>query len=116
MTVPHSTASMTPDAGVARPAGDAFGASMLRALRAVAIKLVQLVAGVVAWHLLVKLFNVDPRIVPAPQEVFASLYAQTASGWIFDALWLTLQETMIGFVIGSALGIILAVLLSEFRP
>jgi NitT/TauT family transport system permease protein len=107
---------MTTDAQAARPVGTTFGTYMLPVLRAVAIKIAQIVAGLVVWHLIIKLFNVDPRIVPAPYEVFVSLYAQISSGWMFDALWLTLQETVIGFVIGSALGIALAVLLSEFRP
>lgn len=86
----------------------------LSIMQSVAIKTLQLVAGIAVWHLLVRGLGVDPRVVPGPAEVFMSLYAQIASGWIFGALWLTLQETMIGFVIGSALGIGLAIFLSEF--
>ncbi|MBN8920459.1 MAG: ABC transporter permease [Rhizobiales bacterium] len=74
----------------------------------------QLFAGLAVWHLLVRALDVDPRVVPLPWDVLVSLHAQVASGWIFGALWLTLQETLIGFVIGSVLGIGLAVVLSEF--
>lgn len=107
-----SDAAEAPNAAKAR-SGTAFWRRALAMLQSLAIKTLQLAAGLVVWHLLVRGLNVDPRIVPAPTEVFLSLYAQVASGWIFGALWLTLQETMIGFVIGSALGIGLAILLSE---
>ena len=86
----------------------------LATLRWGAVRAMQLFAGLAVWHLLVRALDVDPRVVPLPWDVLVSLHAQVASGWIFGALWLTLQETLIGFVIGSVLGIGLAVVLSEF--
>jgi NitT/TauT family transport system permease protein len=81
----------------------------------IAVKTAQLLFGLVIWHLAVKLSNVDPRIFPAPLDVLWSLWGQLRSGFIFSAIWLTLQETIIGFIIGSALGILLAVVVAEFK-
>ncbi|MDA1325993.1 MAG: ABC transporter permease [Proteobacteria bacterium] len=83
--------------------------------KSVAIKIAQIVIGLLVWHVCVTLLDVDSRIVPAPLEVLESLWAQIVSGWIFGAMWLTMQETLIGFLIGSVLGIAIAVVLSEFR-
>ncbi|MFM9882121.1 MAG: ABC transporter permease [Burkholderiales bacterium] len=82
--------------------------------RATAIKMVQLIVGLAVWQAIVRFLDIDSRIVPAPTDVLASLWMQTESGIILAALWLTLQETIAGFIIGSALGIALAVVLSEF--
>ena len=73
----------------------------LATLRWGAVRAMQLFAGLAVWHLLVRALDVDPRVVPLPWDVLVSLHAQVASGWIFGALWLTLQETLIGFVIGQ---------------
>lgn len=116
MTATHPTASGekdTPKAAKVRTES-VIRRRVLFILQSLAIKTLQLAAGLAVWHLLVRGFDVDPRIFPAPTEVLLSLHAQIASGWIFGALWLTLQETIIGFVIGSALGIGLAIILSEF--
>ena len=54
--------------------------------------------------------------MPLPLDVLASLWAQVSSGFIFDAMWLTLLETGVGFLIGAVSGIVLAVLLVEIKP
>ena len=81
--------------------------------RSVAIKIVQIAAGLLVWHFTVTILDVDSRVVPAPLEVLTSLWGQAVSGFIFDAIWLTMQETLIGFAIGSILGVSIAVGLSE---
>jgi NitT/TauT family transport system permease protein len=78
-----------------------------------AVKIVQIAGAVIVWQLAVTALAVDPRIVPAPGAIAVMLWAQITSGAIVRAGWVTLQETVIGFVIGSVLGIGLAVLLSE---
>jgi NitT/TauT family transport system permease protein len=78
------------------------------------VKLLQIAAGLLVWHVAVAALGVDSRIFPGPIQVIESLWAQTVSGWIFGAIWLTMQETLIGFFIGSALGISLAILLAEY--
>lgn len=79
----------------------------------VAVKIIQIAAAVIVWQVAITALNVDPRIVPPPGAIAVMLWAQVTSGAIFQAGWVTLQETVIGFVIGAVLGIVLAVLLSE---
>ncbi len=79
----------------------------------VAIKLLQLLAGLLVWEITVRGLDVDPRIVPLPGAVLQSLWGLTTSGILVAATWVTLQETVIGFVIGALLGIVLAVILAE---
>jgi NitT/TauT family transport system permease protein len=82
------------------------------ALRTVFL-IVELVVAVGLWQAVVSLFDVNPRIVPGPRAVGHSLWSLTRSGFLVDAGWVTLQETLLGFAIGAALGIGLAVLLTE---
>ena len=77
------------------------------------IKILQLLGGLLVWEMLVQGLNVDPRIVPGPAEVLQSLWSLTVSGILIGAIWITMQETVIGFVVGALLGIALAVILSE---
>lgn len=79
----------------------------------IAIKFLQLLGGILAWEMLVRGLDVDPRIVPGPAEVMQSLWALTISGILVGAIWITMQETVIGFAVGALLGIALAVILSE---
>ena len=79
----------------------------------VVIKVLQLAAGLAVWEMTVRGLDVDPRIVPLPGVVLETLWGLTASGILPAATWITLQETLIGFVIGSLLGIFLAVILAE---
>jgi NitT/TauT family transport system permease protein len=76
----------------------------------------QIVGGLLAWHGIVVGLSIDPRIVPGPWDVIRTLVALTMVGQMQQAALVTLQETIYGFVIGSALGIGLAVLLSEIGP
>ncbi len=80
------------------------------------IRLLQIAAGLGVWQGLVTWFEVDSRIVPAPWDVIRTLYALILNGQMQHAAFVTLEETIIGFMIGSLLGIGLAVALSELLP
>ena len=82
----------------------------------VLIRLLQIAAGLAVWHGLVTWLAIDSRIVPAPWDVIRTLYALILNGQMQRAAFVTLEETIIGFVIGSLLGIGLAVALSELLP
>ncbi|WP_075214444.1 ABC transporter permease [Mongoliimonas terrestris] len=84
-------------------------------LHVVGVRMVQLLGGLLVWDLLVRGFQVDPRIVPSPLDVLESLWNLTISGILFDAIRITMLQTVIGFVIGAGLGIVLAVTLSEVK-
>jgi NitT/TauT family transport system permease protein len=88
----------------------------MRRLAATAlVRLVQIAAGLLGWHVAVTGLQVDSRIVPSPLEVVRTLVALALAGQLQSAALVTLEETLIGFVVGSVLGIGLAVLLSEVR-
>jgi NitT/TauT family transport system permease protein len=84
--------------------------------RIVLVRLAQIAGGLLVWHAIVKALAIDPRIVPAPLDVIRTLIALTIAGQMQAAALVTLQETIYGFVIGSFLGIGLAVALSEIPP
>ena len=92
-----------------------LGGAGPRLMRKLAIRAVQLAAGLLAWHVVVARLAIDPQIVPRPLDVVHMLWALALSGQLTAATWVTLEETLAGFVIGSVLGIGLAVLLSEVR-
>ncbi len=85
-------------------------------LRMVAVRALQLIAGLVVWHVVVAGLHVDPSIVPLPLDVIHMMVALFLNGQMEQAAWITLQETLGGFLIGSVFGIGLAVLLAEIGP
>ena len=70
-----------------------------------------LIAG---WQLAVWLGNVPEYLLPPPSAIVADL----KTDWVVlgPALWVTLREVLIGFVIATITGIGLAVLLHLFGP
>ena len=77
---------------------------------AIALTLV-LIAG---WQLAVWLGNVPEYLLPPPSAIVADL----KTDWVVlgPALWVTLREVLIGFVIATITGIGLAVVLHLFGP
>ncbi len=80
------------------------------------LRLAQIAASLLVWQGIVAGLAIDPRIVPDPTSVVSTLIALTRAGQMQDAALVTLQETLYGFLIGSLLGIGLAVVLSEIGP
>ena len=68
----------------------------------------------VAWEIIVRAAHVPEYLLPSPTQVLADL----KTDWVIlgPALWVTLREVMIGFVIATAAGIGLAVILHLFGP
>ena len=65
------------------------------------------VATIAAWEAVVRLFQIPVFILPAPTQVGMALYRGIASGVYLDHLKYTLLETLLGFIVGSALGFFL---------
>ena len=74
---------------------------------------IQIAAAIAVWQLAVSMFSIKEQVLPGPAVVWKSLRGLVESGLVFDAGWITLQETVYGFVIGSALGMGLAIILTE---
>jgi len=88
------------------PAASADG----RALRVLRILLPVIVAalGTAAWELAVRLFDIQPYVLPGPVAVFRTLFNDW--GVLSQSLLVTLLTTLEGFVAASLGGIALALL------
>ena len=59
------------------------------------------------WEAAVRLLHVPAFILPPPSAVFMGLVRGIASGVYLDHLWVTLGETLAGFVLGATAGFVL---------
>ena len=78
-----------------------------------ALSLIVFIAFLVAWWAYVRLFEISPLVVPTPFEVLQSLVENTASGFLLSHTAVTLSEIMLGFVLGSAVGILLGTVAAQ---
>lgn len=78
-----------------------------------------LIALLLAWEFSVKTFNVPRFVLPPPSDVARALYAGltqgTASGGFWYHIGVTFSEAMLGFVLGSVLGILIGFALSTWE-
>jgi NitT/TauT family transport system permease protein len=77
-----------------------------------------LAALIAAWEFGTRFFHVPKFLLPPFSDVMTALYRGMAAGPLAkDGLWLhtfvTLSEILLGFFIGSAIGLALAILISE---
>jgi len=62
---------------------------------------------VIIWHYSIRLFNIAPYLIPSPMEVVEKAWEIKGSLLIDSGI--TMIEAVLGFLLGSAVGIILAV-------
>jgi NitT/TauT family transport system permease protein len=75
--------------------------------------LIVFVAAIAVWHFSIVVFHIEKFLLPKPGAIVSAFWTQRSVLW--SAGWLTLKEALGGFVIGSVLGIFMAVLLARFR-
>ena len=75
--------------------------------RTVGLTALRFVATIAAWEAVVRVFQIPVFILPAPTQVGMALYRGIASGVYLDHLKYTLLETLLGFIVGAALGFFL---------
>jgi NitT/TauT family transport system permease protein len=73
----------------------------------VALTILLFCSSIIAWELIVRVFEVPTFIFPAPSKVAVALWRGFASGLYQKHLSHTLLETVLGFLLGSALGFFL---------
>jgi NitT/TauT family transport system permease protein len=73
----------------------------------VALSVLLLAVSLAAWEAIVRALDVPVFILPPPSKVAVALYRGLASGVYLSHLRVTLLETILGFVAGSALGFVL---------
>jgi NitT/TauT family transport system permease protein len=66
-----------------------------------------------AWEAAVRVFQVQPLLLPAPSAVVASLYAGLRSGALLHHFGVTFFETAAGFVLGAVAGLSLGGLIAQ---
>jgi NitT/TauT family transport system permease protein len=86
-----------------------------RSLRIVRVLLpaVVLALGVVAWGLVVRLYQIPPYVLPGPDAVFQTLISDWPVLW--QSLLTTLGTTLEGFIAASVGGIALALLFNQSK-
>lgn len=72
-----------------------------------------LVAVLIAWELGVSLSGVSPLVLPAPSAVAETLWDGLVSGALWQHLWVTGAETLLGFVLGCVIGFLIGAILAE---
>ena len=79
------------------------------------LRLLLVLAVLAAWEGAVRLFDIPAYIVPAPSKVFVALYRGIASMLYIRHLWITLIETLLGFLVGSIVALVLGTLIALSR-
>jgi NitT/TauT family transport system permease protein len=86
-----------------------------RAVPAVIYPLASLAVVIACWQFAVKAFAIPDYVLPAPLQVWRALADGFASGSLWPHIFATVQETLIGYAIGSLLAVTLGALLAESR-
>ncbi|MGE3621796.1 MAG: ABC transporter permease [Acidimicrobiia bacterium] len=68
-----------------------------------------------AWQLAVDSGRADPFFVGQPSRVWSFLLDEGLTADMARDMWVTLQETLVGFVVGSTAGIATGLVLARFR-
>src|SRR5689334_1489138 len=88
----------------------------MRSPKNIALSVLLFCASVGAWEGLVRLFEVPAFILPPPSQVALALWRGFGSGLYLQHLGYTLLETLLGFIAGSLLGLILGTAAALSRP
>jgi NitT/TauT family transport system permease protein len=68
---------------------------------------------IVIWDLYVRLLGLSALVLPSPYQVWLSLVENTLSGRLIDHMWVTLSEVLLGFLLGSVVGVALGTLTAQ---
>ena len=114
MTTPTNTISDTAPAASAPERGGTRTAPLQTKAAKVGLPLAVLAAAIVAWEVAVRSGAVNPITVPAASETFSALLTIMQTGYFWEATWLTLQETLYGFLLGATAGLVIGALTGTF--
>lgn len=91
-----------------------LGKRLRNGVRAYASAVVLTLALIVAWEIIVRAAHVPEYLLPAPSQIVADLKTDWVILW--PAMWVTLREVLLGFVIATVAGVGLAVVLHLYGP
>jgi NitT/TauT family transport system permease protein len=72
------------------------------------------IVGVAVWQLGANLHWLDPGVLPSPLSIWDHLVKWTLDGTLGFQSWITIQETVAGFIIGAVAGIVLGFAIGRF--
>ena len=75
------------------------------------IRIAILVIFIALWEVAAKLKLIDPFLTSSPSRIVKSLISFVNGGTLFRHIWVTCYETIIGFMLGTILGVIIALIL-----
>ena len=108
---PLSATSPVPAAPVA---GEALLGRTMRGLRGWIPAVIVFVLGIALWEGYVKAFDVQRFLLPPPSDIAQTFWDERAVLW--HAGWFTFKEAVGGFFIGSAAGVLAALVCARWRP
>jgi NitT/TauT family transport system permease protein len=79
------------------------------------LRLLLIAAFLAVWEAVVRLFEIPLFILPTPSAVFMAFYRGFASALYIDHIWITVSETLLGFVVGTALAFLLGTVIALSR-
>jgi NitT/TauT family transport system permease protein len=80
------------------------------------LRLLLIALVLVVWEAAVRFFEVPQFILPAPSNVFIAFYRGFESSLYLDHIWVTVGETLLGFVLGTTLAFVLGTVIALSRP
>ncbi|MDB5846805.1 MAG: transporter permease, partial [Rhodoferax sp.] len=103
------------DAALARESETAQAAIRRRRSLIIGLRLLVLVVGLGGWELAARTKLIDPFFYSMPSMIWAQIVEWSTEGTSQGPLWqqvlVTLEETVMGFLIGSIAGVICGILL-----
>ncbi len=79
------------------------------------LRLLLMLAILAVWEAAARLLHIPAFILPPPTAVAMGLYRGLASGLYVEHVWVTILETLLGFLLGSSAGFVLGTLVALSR-
>jgi len=73
-----------------------------------------LVLGLVIWQEAIRVFHIQRFLLPKPTSIASQFWDDRSNLW--HAGWFTFQEALGGFLIGSGLAVLLALVVARWKP
>lgn len=86
---------------------------MIERIKELSTIIITMVVLVLVWEISVKIFSIPEFLIPAPSTVVKLMV--TRIGILMEHMFVTLRETMYGFLLGLVLGVICAILIVYSR-
>lgn len=81
----------------------------------VGLPVLVLAAAIGLWELASVAGWINPITVPSASDTFGAMVQLTTESFFWEATWVTLQETLLGFAIGASAGLVIGALTGTFQ-